>query len=119
MMEIFAQVFDSTYGTSVSGIRACLIRWVAADWVPIAEAATNADGRINDWNVPKLERGLYRIVFDSDSYFSALGARSAYPEVIISFRMRCEDMKFHVQLTLSPYSYSTYFGAIDAESCGA
>lgn len=118
-MEIYAQVYDSAYGTSASGIRACLTRWGVTDWVMIAEAEANADGRIGDWNVPQLEHGLYRIVFDSDSYFAALGARSAYPQIIISFRVRREDNGFYVQLTLSPYSYCTYFCAIEAGSPGS
>jgi 5-hydroxyisourate hydrolase len=79
----------------------------------LAEAETDDDGRITDWDARRLERGLYRVAFDSDGYFAALGRAAAYPEVMAVFRMPDESCAFHVQVTLAPYSYSTYFGTVD------
>jgi 5-hydroxyisourate hydrolase len=114
-MTIVTQVLDGTYGRSAVGVRARLGRANGASWMTVAEAETNADGQINDWDGLRLERGLYRIVIDSDSYFAALGVSSAYPEVTVIFRMRSESVKFQVQVTLSPYTYSTYFGTVDGK----
>jgi 5-hydroxyisourate hydrolase len=112
-MRIHAQVLDGTYGKSAAGVRACLARADGDGWTTVSEAETSKDGYIEDWESWHLERGLYRIVFDSDSYFAGLGATTAYPEVAVIFRMRNEYMTFQVQVTLTPYFYSTYFGTAD------
>jgi 5-hydroxyisourate hydrolase len=78
----------------------------------VAAAETNHEGRIEDWDVWYFERGLHRIVFDSDGYFARLGVTIAYPEVAVIFRVEPETHSFQVQVTLSPYSYSTYFGTL-------
>jgi 5-hydroxyisourate hydrolase len=114
-MRIVTQVLDSTYGKSAVGVRASLsIASGEGDgWTTVAEAETNIDGCIAAWEGWHLARGLYRIIFDSDGYFARLGASAAYPEVMVIFRMQDESHAFQVQVTLSPYSYSTYFGTID------
>jgi 5-hydroxyisourate hydrolase len=109
-MAIFTQVFDGTYGRFATGIRAYLCRRNGAGWTTIAEAATNADGQISDWDGSRLEYGLYQIVFHSDSYFATLGEQCAYSEVIVTLRMQSDAARFQVHLTLSPYSYSVYIG---------
>ena len=115
-MRIVAQVLDGTYGKSAVGVRACLARADANGWSTVAEAETNREGYIEDWDSWYLDHGLYRIVFDSDSYFAGLGASTAYPEVAVIFRMQNESLAFQVQVTLAPYSYSTYFGTTDTQS---
>jgi 5-hydroxyisourate hydrolase len=119
-MRIVTQVRDSTYGQSAVGVHARLSRANGAranggpdGWTTVAEAQTNADGCIADWEGWHLERGLYRIVFDCDSYFAGLGGSAVYPEVMVIFRMRDESHAFQVQVTLAPYSYSTYFGTVE------
>jgi 5-hydroxyisourate hydrolase len=112
-MRIFTRVLDSTYGKSAVGVHACLAHAADDGWTALADAETNNDGRLEEWENRHLERGLYRIVFDSDSYFASLGAVAAYPEVVVIFRMPNEAPIFQVQVTLAPYSYSTYFGIRD------
>jgi 5-hydroxyisourate hydrolase len=112
-MKIIAQVLDGTYGKAAVGVRARLARADGNDWTTVAEAETNHGGCIEDWDSWHLDRGLYRIVFDSDSYFAGLGVTAAYPEVAVIFRMQNGFVAFQVQVTLAPYSYSTYFGTID------
>lgn len=87
-MRIVTQVLDSTYGESAVGVRARLSRATEDGWTTVAEAETSGDGCIDGWDKWRMERGLYRIVFDSDSYFAGIGTASAYPEVIVVFRMR-------------------------------
>lgn len=112
-MRIVTQVLDSTYGQAATGVHARLERSSGNDWRTVAEAETNREGCIEDWNSSwHVERGLYRIVFDSDSYFAGLGASSAYPEVVVIFRMPDESHGYQVKVTLSPYSYTTYCGTM-------
>jgi 5-hydroxyisourate hydrolase len=118
-MRILTRVLDGAHGRPAAGVHAHLSRANGDGWVAVADAETDDDGQIKDWAGRTLDRGLYRIVFDSDSYFACLGATVAYPEVIVTFwtrsefRTQSEAHVFHVQVTLSPYSYSTYFGHID------
>jgi 5-hydroxyisourate hydrolase len=112
-MRIVAQALDGTYGKSAAGVRAHLAKASGGRWVTVAEAVTGSNGSIEDWDTWRLENGLYRILFDSDSYFAGLGTIAAYPEVAVMFRLRDSADSFHVQLTLCPYSYSTYFGSMD------
>lgn len=116
-MKIVIQVLDSTYGQSAVGVHARMERSSGADWTTIAEAVTNDEGYIKDWNGARpFERGVYRIVFDTDSYFAGLGASTAYPEVVVIFRTPDEYRTFQVQVMLSPYSYSTFFGTLDTQA---
>jgi 5-hydroxyisourate hydrolase len=112
-MNIVTQVLDSMYGQAAIGVHARLSRAVGDAWTEVAEADTNIDGRIEHWDSWRLERGVYRIVFDSDSYFAGLGATAAYPEVVVIFRVQDELHGLQVQVRLAPYSYSTFFGTLD------
>jgi 5-hydroxyisourate hydrolase len=115
-VRIVTQVVDGAYGKSAAGVRARLSRSSGNAWSTVADAETDGDGCIEEWHSRHLDRGLYRIVFDSDGYFAKLGAVSAYPEIVVMFRMEDESRVFQVQVTLSPYSYSTYFGTSDSKS---
>lgn len=112
-MRIFVQALDGMYGKPAVGVTARLARADANNWTTVAEAETNHDGWIEDWDVGHFERGVYRAVFDSDGYFARLGVTIAYPEVVVVFRMEPETHSFQLQVTLAPYSYSTYFGTLD------
>jgi 5-hydroxyisourate hydrolase len=117
-MRITTRVLDGTYGQSAAGVRAYLERASGNGWVTVCDAETDSGGRIEDWDSRQLERGLYRIVFDSDRYFATLGTVTAYPEIVVIFRMPSESRSFQVHVTLSPYSYSTYFGAAESDPEG-
>jgi 5-hydroxyisourate hydrolase len=113
-MRILAQVLDGAYGKYAVGVRARLTRADDSGWAIVADAETDDGGRIEAWDDRFMERGLYRIIFDIDSYFAGLGAAAAYPEVAVIFRLQNETSAFQIQVTLAPYSYSTYFGTADA-----
>ena len=115
-MKIFTQVLDGTYGKPAAGVSARLTRTSRYNWSAVANAETDGKGCIEHWNGWFFERGIYRLVFDSDSYFARLGLAAAYPEVAVSFRIEPQSPAFQVQVTLAPHAYSTYFGAVDGPS---
>jgi 5-hydroxyisourate hydrolase len=110
-MRITARAVDCVYGRSATDVPARLEKAENGDWLTLAEAKTDSDGCITKWGEDKLEPGLYRIVFDSDRYFVSLGLSAIYPEIIAIFRVRNEIDSHQIQVLLSPYSYSTYFGS--------
>lgn len=111
-MTISMQVLDGGYGKLAVGVRAQLARAVDDSWMSVAAAETDQSGLIEDWGRRHLEFGLYKITLDSDSYFACLGVASAYPEVIIIFRLVDEVNVLHAQIMLAPYAYSVHFGSI-------
>jgi 5-hydroxyisourate hydrolase len=115
---ISVQVLDGTYGQSAAGVRVRLERSSGDGWSAVANAETSSAGSVEDPAIRQLGRGLYRIVLDSDRYFAALGAGTAYPEVVVVFRMRGESDNCQVKVTLSPHSYSAYLGALDGQPPG-
>jgi 5-hydroxyisourate hydrolase len=113
-MKISAQVLDSTYGQPAAGARARLEHSGIDGWELVAEAETDTEGHIQSWGDKELEYGLYRLVFDCDSYFASLGGITAYPEVAVIFRMPSDMHACQVQVVLAPYSHSTYLGITEA-----
>jgi 5-hydroxyisourate hydrolase len=110
-MSITAQALDSVYGRTAAGLCARLESIAGGVWHTVAAAETDSEGCILEWHAANLERGLYRIVFDSDQYFSGLGMSAAYPEITVMFRIQDKVDSYQIQVTLSPFSYSTFFGS--------
>jgi 5-hydroxyisourate hydrolase len=76
----------------------------------IADAETDVEGNIASFVSGTLTRGPYRIVFDSDQYFAAMGLSAAYPEIAVAFRVRAQPLAYQIQVLMTPHSYSMYFG---------
>ena len=54
---------------------------------------------------------IYRITFDTATYYTSIGGESFYPEVSIVFDLKAPQEHYHVPLLLSPFGYSTYRGS--------
>jgi len=82
-------------------------------WQTIGRGTTNTDGRVADLlpdNFP-VETGVYRLVFETGTYFKTVGADAAfYPVVTVEFQVR-DKRHHHVPLLLAPFGYSTYRGS--------
>jgi 5-hydroxyisourate hydrolase len=112
-VQVIVQVLDSTYGQAVAGVHARLSRWRGDGWTKVASAESDYAGCIDGWGGHRLEPGLYRIVFESDDYFSTLGINSAYPSLSIVFRIRSEFDVRQVRVVIAPCGYSIYLGTPD------
>lgn len=82
-------------------------------WTRLAQGVTNADGRCPELFPvgSKLEPGIYRMDFDTASYFEAQGVKGFYPIAQIVFEIHATDEHYHVPLLLSPFGFSTYRGS--------
>ena len=110
MTGISTHVLDTSRGRPASGVPVRLERAVDTHWELVASGLTDADGRLRDLLTSPPVAGRYRLVFDTASYFSAVGDRAFYPEVSVTFAVDGED-HYHVPLLLNPYGYSTYRGS--------
>jgi 5-hydroxyisourate hydrolase len=85
----------------------------SGSWSVLSSARTDQDGRCCQLLPEKglLSPGLYRLAFDTASYYIAQKTETLYPSVEITFRVREGESQFHIPLLLSPNGYTTYRGS--------
>ena len=114
MGRLTTHVLDTAAGRPAAGVRVVLRRAGAAEI--LAEAKTNADGRLDR---PLLEGaaltiGRYQLEFHVGDYFRGRGVALTEPPFLdvvpVQFAV-AEDAHYHVPLLVSPYGYSTYRGS--------
>ena len=108
-MSLSTHVLDTTRGRPAAKMAVRLDQYVDGRWRPLAEAATDDDGRLGD--LPAREPGTYRLRFGTGPYFVAQSVETFYPEVSVVFTVTDADRHYHVPLLVSPYGYSTYRGS--------
>jgi 5-hydroxyisourate hydrolase len=108
---ITTHVLDTSRGSPAAGVPVVLERAVDSGWQSVGSGATDADGRVRDLLAAPLQAGRYRLSFDTDAYFRAIGEAGFYPEVSVTFVVGHGEEHYHVPLLLSPFGYSTYRGS--------
>lgn len=109
--HVTTHVLDTGSGRPAAGIAVTLHRLDAGRWVQTATGSTDADGRVKNLGPEQLPSGMYRLVFDTASYFAATNTEAFFPEVTLTFAVDEEQTHYHVPLLLSPFAYSTYRGS--------
>ena len=111
---ISTHVLDTANGKPASGVPVRLEREDSpGKWVPVGSAHTDQNGRCSQLLAEggTLREGLYRLTFDTATYFAASQYEGLYPVVEITFRVRSWETHFHIPLLLSPNGYTTYRGS--------
>ncbi|MEQ8347065.1 MAG: hydroxyisourate hydrolase [Sneathiellaceae bacterium] len=117
MGRLTTHVLDLARGSPAAGLALRLFALDGAEPALLAQARTNADGRVD---APLLEgatmrAGRFELLFDAGGYFRSLGLDLAEPgfleEIPIRFGIASADAHYHVPLLLSPFGYSTYRGS--------
>ncbi|KAB2369579.1 hydroxyisourate hydrolase [Actinomadura montaniterrae] len=104
-MSLSTHVLDAAKGLPAAGVAVRLDRRERdGTWTAVAEARTDADGRIKEWGAEP-GTGVHRLVFDT------AGLSDFYPEVTVAFTIDDAGRHYHVPLLLSPFAYSTYRGS--------
>ena len=108
-MSISTHVLDTMRGTPAAGLDVVLHRREPdGDWKQVAQATTDADGRVRSVSDEELGAAEYRLEFDTRPYFERSGLQPFYPSVAVVFTF--EGGHLHVPLLLSAYGYTTYKG---------
>ena len=112
MSQLTSHILDTSIGKPAKDVAVLLEYFHAGSWRKISEAISNSEGRIVNFidEEKVLEMGLYRLIFDTASYFSRLNMKTFFPKVTIEFEIT-DGSHYHVPLLLSPYGYSTYRGS--------
>jgi 5-hydroxyisourate hydrolase len=113
MSPITSHVLDTALGRPADNLGVRLeVCDAAGAWHVLSERVTDQHGRVTDF-LPAgvIEAGIYRLVFDTQSYFAAGLRTTFYPRIEVVFRVAAPEEHYHVPLLLSPFGYSTYRGS--------
>ena len=89
MSLITTHILDTSVGKPAPGITVVLEQKLSDNWKKIAEGITNEDGRIESLLLKDkiLEKGIYRIIFETTPYFTNQNKKSFYPRITIEFEI--------------------------------
>lgn len=113
MSQITTHILDTSKGKPAQGVQITLEKSIGnGNWEVLGKGETNIDGRLPGLlpNETLLNPGIYRLVFDTASYFKAQNIKAFYPSVTITFET-FDTSHYHVPLLLNPFGYSTYRGS--------
>ncbi|HLJ92209.1 MAG TPA: hydroxyisourate hydrolase [Gemmataceae bacterium] len=114
MSSLSTHVLDTAHGRPAAGLAVALDFCDGeGSWTELARRTTNADGRIPSLTAGEapLEPGIYRLRFETGSYFRSLGVTGFYPEVQILVSLDTSGVHYHIPLLLSPFGFTTYRGS--------
>jgi 5-hydroxyisourate hydrolase len=112
-LTISTHVLDTAAGRPAAGVRVRLLRVDGSLATIVADAVTDADGRVAALVPHGFDggAGVYRITFDVGGYFAARVQDSFYTTVAIEVRVADAAAHHHVPLLVSPFGYTTYRGS--------
>lgn len=113
MKRISTHVLDLVRGRPAADVAVRLERQDSSgDWQLLTSARTDHEGRCPQLlpDDADLSGGIYRLVFDTGSYFTLQKLVTLYPVVEILFQAQEGESHFHIPLLLSPNGYTTYRG---------
>ena len=114
MSAITTHVLDTSRGCPAAGVRVALEQIDANErWQVVGHGVTDGNGRLRTLLSESIQPmpGVYRLSFDTRAYFDALGIRSLFPHVVVTFEVSEDGGHYHVPLLVSPFGYTTYRGS--------
>jgi 5-hydroxyisourate hydrolase len=114
MKRISTHILDLVRGKPAADVPVRLERQDSSgDWRLLNSTPTDQEGRCPQL-LPEsddLSAGVYRLTFDTASYFALQKIAALYPVVEVTFRVQQGELHFHIPLLLSPNGYTTYRGS--------
>lgn len=117
MGKLSTHVLDTAHGCPGEGIQVALYAVAGGARTLLKRDVTNADGRCA---APLLDGeamrpGQYELVFEAGDYYAARGVALPTPRfldrIVVAFGIADAARNYHVPLTMTPWSYSTYRGS--------
>ncbi|KAE9416256.1 hypothetical protein Angca_003573 [Angiostrongylus cantonensis] len=110
--SISSHVLDTTVGRPAEGVLIVAYFQERNMWKQIGSTYTGKDGRVMSVSPEfPLRNGTYKLFFGVENYFKKIGIESFYPHVEVVFKVNNPESHYHIPLTVTPYSYSTYRGS--------
>ena len=114
MSGITSHVLDTSAGRPAAGVPVVLERSAGAErWETLGQTETDSDGRARTLMAADevLQPGIFRLTFDTQTYFARSQTATFYPRISIVFEVVGAEQHYHVPLLVSPFGYSTYRGS--------
>lgn len=114
MKRISTHVLDLARGKPATGLPVRLERQRSGgNWELLNSGRTDADGRCGQLlrEADELLPGLYRLAFDTASYYAAKKTETLYPFVEVTFQVRSGESQLHIPLLLNAQGFITYRGS--------
>lgn len=108
---ITTHILDLGGGRPAAGVAVSLYKVLRGRQSLIAEGITDDDGRITDWFDTAIEKGHYRLTFETGAWYRQHGLDTFFPQVNLDFQVSDTDVHYHVPLLLNQWGYSTYRGS--------
>jgi len=111
---ITTHVLDTALGVPAASVRISLYRMgsSSSSWIPVNSKLTNKDGRASEFLTgDELDAGIYKIVFNTADYFAKQKTTAFHPFIEVIFEIQDPNEHYHIALTVSAFSYSTYRGS--------
>ncbi len=106
---ISTHILDTHLGKPASDVQVQLF----FDEKLIAQAQTNADGRIHteDFALSECVVGNYHLEFAVGRYFEQQHLETFFPKVVVHFSIHDLNRHYHIPVLISPFAYSSYRGS--------
>jgi 5-hydroxyisourate hydrolase len=114
MKRISTHVLDTARGVPARGVPVRLeAEETPGNWLVLGLGLTDEFGRCSQLapEGSSLAPGIYRLAFDTASYYAAQTIEGLYPVIQITFTVRGGETHYHIPLLLSPHGYTTYRGS--------
>lgn len=112
-MGISTHILDTTLGRPATEVPVQLAIRRDDEWVIVNGAQTDADGRCKHLLPAEqpLVPGVYRVRFDTATYYDRQNVAGLYPYVEIVFTVSSSEQHYHIPLLLTANGYTTYRGS--------
>ncbi len=113
MKRISTHILDLVHGKPAAAVPVRLEKQNnSGTWQHLTSSQTDQDGRCSQLLPPgeDASAGVYRLIFETGTYFAHQKIATLYPVVEITFRAQEGESQFHIPLILSPNGYTTYRG---------
>jgi len=111
---ITTHILDTAEGVPAKSVGVSLYRMgsSSSSWIPVKSKLTNEDGRASQFLTgEELRPGIYKMVFNTGDYFAKKNSPAFHPFIEVVFEIRNPSEHYHIALTVSAFSYSTYRGS--------
>lgn len=111
-MGLSTHILDTALGKPAAGVALVLSRGMGDGWSEVCKGSTDADGRCRTLLGERaLERGAYKLRFETAPYFAAQRIIGLYPYIEIVFAVADPSQHYHIPLLLTANGYTTYRGS--------
>ncbi len=109
-MGLSTHVLDTGLGQPAAGVPVRVEGMRDEVWAVLHEAVTDADGRCAPLLREPIAVGVYRLHFETRTYFTDQKVVSLYPFVEVVFEVK-DARHYHIPLLISANGYTTYRGS--------